>query len=177
MSPECDKSLPNSRDESGRTLLIMALQVERPDMVKKLLEFEADPNIPDEEYGMSPLCHSVICQQLSSSHDLFKYNADVNIADKRGVTPLMMACAFNDTMHCTLHLEHAAIVDSVDCNGWTALHYCAFANADVCACLLLDEGADREITDLHNRKALHIAQFKEYGDVIAVLEDYESRLH
>ena len=110
-------------------MLILAILVERSDMVELLLEHGADPNITDQEGNMSPLMHAVSRSLIRASYSLTKRNADVNLADNNGVTALMMACALGDQSHCELLISKLAEPDAVDCNGWTALHYCAFSGS------------------------------------------------
>eukprot|EP01041_Mallomonas_annulata_P001217 gene1217-2368_t len=177
MKKDPEEGFADAKDEEGRPLLVMAVQVERADMVELLLSFDAHPNIPDEEYLMTPLMHAITVSLTAASIELLKHKADPNIADKNGVTPLMMACAVSDQTHCRLLLDHLAEVDAVDCNGWSALHYCAYSGSSQCCMMLIDEGADREIADIHHRKAAHLAHYKDFGETISVLEDYKSKLN
>jgi ankyrin repeat protein len=112
----------------------------------------------------------------SITRALMNHGASNSMPDFNCITPLMLACANNDVVHCKILCSKIIEIDAQDENGWTALHYCAFANAAKCTTFLINEGANRNIKDGNNRKPLHVARFKQSGDVEALLEDMKSKL-
>lgn len=168
--------VPAAQD-SGRTALSIAVKTRRSELIEILLEFNANPNLVDLDTGMSPLMFAVSTSNVGAADMLLKNGADVAHVDYQGVTPLMLASSIGDWDCTHLLLKHNANVDAVDLNGWTPLHHAAFGgNPDVCE-LLIEEGANRKIKNNQNRKALHIARSKGFGNVIAVLEDKKSVLY
>jgi len=162
--------------ERGRSLLSLAVIIRRVDIVEVLLNFGAQPNLAEEDTLFTPLMYAVYSSSYSAAELLIEHKADVNLSDANGVTPLMIACSLADENIAKLLISKKAILDAVDKNGWTSLHYCAFSGSKECTIALIDEGADRSLCDLNNRRPLHVARYKDHGDVVAILEDYVSKL-
>lgn len=119
---------------------------------------------------------AITTSNVGAADMLVRGGADVKHVDYQGVTPLMLAASMGDWDCVHLLLRSRAEVDAIDLNGWTPLHYAAFGGNPDCCELLIEEGANRKIKNNQNRRALHIAQSKGFGDVIAVLEDKKSKL-
>ena len=163
--------LLNQLDETGRTALSIAAKIKSDSIVEYLLENNALPDIPDENTGRTPLMYSV----LSRSHDMTKIlvmaGASVNFADFQSVTPLMLAATVNDVVMCKILCSNPRLlVDAVDINGWTALHYCAcFGSTDAMRYILREEAANKKLRDMNKRKPIDVAKFKNHLDCVALL--------
>lgn len=168
----------NGYDENGFTALSLAVKAKRFDMVLLLVNSKASLDLSDEKTGMSPLMYSLHNRTHEISHLLIKEGADVNGCDFQDVSPLMIACCIDDAEMTLALTANLANVDKQDFNGWTPLHYAAFGcSAESCR-ILISYGADRTVKDNKNRRALHIARYKDVkvGECIAVLEDYTNVL-
>ena len=164
-------AVPNSQDFYGNTPLHLSGGV---DVAKLLLEEgKANPNIPNMD-GICALHSSVERLDVASVRLLLKHNAKVDVADNSNwFTPLHMALlASNHTvisgshsgeesrrmiveLLCRDHLDFN--INEKDCNGNTALHFCAqleTSDAAEIMALLLEKGADPNIANGRNQRAL-----------------------
>lgn len=145
-------------------------------MVELLLSCHANPNVVDEETGMTPLLYSISNKTYRITTILLKYGADPNISNFKGVTGLMIAAALGDINTCRLLVKYNINIDYVDYNGWNALFYSTLYNSiDVCDYLLC-EGIDKDMRDNKNRRALNIARYLNNGPIVALLESYKRRI-
>ncbi len=89
---------PNEPASSGfYPLHIMAARHDaNPQIISKLLQGRADPNVQDQ-FGQTPLMWSIVMRGNSSIIQLLlDNNADVNLCDNQGQTALMYAKAFHN---------------------------------------------------------------------------------
>jgi len=197
------KSEIDSPDLDGRTPLICAIvsrrseKVNPTELVDILLTAGADVNVPDSFNGMTPLHYAIIARDEKLVTDILGRGAFVNMADLRCVTPLMMAVSNNLALASMVMINKLAELDAVDENGWSALHYAAYAGYPKCVKVLVNNAADRYLRDNNKRRPLHIARFRDdvikknppitkaeraallnvnHGECIAALEDAKSRI-
>lgn len=166
---KANPAMVNQYNTDGMTPLSLAVKILNIDMVDFLLDYDALPDIVDENSGRTPIHFSVMSKAHLITQTLIQNNASVDMPDFKCVTPLMLAAANSDIAHLKLLIDKAAEVDARDENGWTPLHYAANANALKCCKYLMREGANRHLRDLQKRRALDIARFRDFGDVIALL--------
>ena len=88
---------------------------------------------------------------------LLDHNADVNIQDKDGRTPLHWCAREGNENLCRLLLEHNADVNIQEKHGFTALHWCAFRGYENLFRLLLERNADVNIQDKDGSTPLHLS--------------------
>jgi ankyrin repeat protein len=91
---------------------------------------------------------------------LIKHSADVNAADRYGLTALMFAATLNGNpdVFITL-LKHGADINAVDKDGRTALMFAAMLNGNPeIIALLIKHGADVNIKDHYGKNALDYAE-------------------
>lgn len=150
----------NAYDDRGRTPLSLAIKVVRADIADHLLNMQANPNKvddwpnhPDQLTGASPLLSAVLADLPGTAVELARYNADVNIADRYGLTPLMLACLLGDQELCDMLLENQAEPDARDNAGWTPLIYAAYAGHLGCVKRLLEAGANPRMKDKRGHSA------------------------
>ncbi len=169
--------LVNQYDENGYTPLSLAVKINDLEIVEALLHAGALPDILDEGSGRSPLLFSVQLGSSTISELLLNHGASVNMPDFKCITPLMIATSLNDLPMCQLLCSRLEVeLDIQDENGWSALHYGSMTNAVECVKFLIAEGADKRLRDVNQRKALHLAKFKQHGECVAVLSSAASKV-
>lgn len=103
-----EKKFPiDTQNEKGETALICASQKGSLNVVKFLLEQNANPNI-QEHLGNSALLFAVQNRSIDIVKILLLKNADPNISNHEGTTPLLIAVENNETEAVTLLLEKKA---------------------------------------------------------------------
>ena len=101
----------NLQDYGGQTPLSWATEQEGGDtldIVRRLLEHGADPNICDIRH-LTPLHEASYRGLLEVTRLLLSYGAIVNVEDKEGRTPLRMAASKGHHQIMRLLLEHDAV--------------------------------------------------------------------
>jgi ankyrin repeat protein len=167
-------------------VLCCAIQAEQPDLVKLLLAKGADPNARDSE-GQSALSNAIIVGggdegmasmirsgQAFTTNPVSDYDAgrnrsgsifdmliskgaDVNSADRGGLTPLIWCVGNNSLREARILLSKGAKLEARDLLGRTALIHCAMESDTKLASLLLKRGAKIEKHDDEGYTALMLA--------------------
>jgi ankyrin repeat protein len=106
---------------------------------------------------------SVIQQKLQDNQ------INLNIADHRGFTPLIVAAQENNVELIKSILQVDSNVNRVDAYGKTALHWAATNGNPEIVELLIKHGADVNTKDLSNQKALYYAKTKNTQEKIKLL--------
>lgn len=178
-----------------------AIRKDNVEMVKVLLEHGANPN----GYGYldRPPLHKAavhgglaeIPSFFSSKHEkmmllLLQYNADPNLKDKSGETPLMTAADLGFKKGAEVLLQHGAKIEETDNSGNTALIIAAETEDGLGVVKrLLNAKADVNAVNEDGNTALHAASKNEKGhgivkallkakaDVSAVNKDGNTALH
>ena len=115
-------------DAASCSLLHLAVQLQKPDMVSYLL-ISIDPNIKDAR-GRTPLYYLTEDKHKHTQKTvsiLFASGADILARDHQGWTPLHMSSHYNFSPTVSSLLKAGARVDVVDNAGMTPLHHCAFS--------------------------------------------------
>lgn len=120
----------NFRDIAGFTPLIIAARKNYLQIVEALLKAGARPDIADD-YGQTPLMFTRDAGVIAL---LIRYKANVNIQDKRGMTPLMHMIVLNEPEAIKLLLAAGAQVAIKDKSGKSSLDY-AQKNTEILAIL------------------------------------------
>lgn len=109
------------------------------------------------QYGNSALMKAVREAKSDVAKELIDAKADLEITNIDGNTALWNAC-FGQDYKCVELLVKAGIkLDSKNDNGVTALMYSASAGKEDMVKLLLEFGADKELTNLDDFKAIDLA--------------------
>lgn len=98
------------------------------------------------------LNHGIIAELL-----ICQYNADVNIVDQSGMSPLHYAAYRRDFLLMSLLIESDANVNLQDTHGYTPLHKSIWSEEKVCVDLLLSSGANPTLQASDGSTALHLA--------------------
>ena len=161
------------KDEFGDTPLMYAALHATPEVVRGLLDHEADPNQANDE-GATPLMRAardfrkirlllasgaavdaksqngrtalhIAARQTGTGQALevlLAGDADVNVKDARGVTPLMEASQTGDVRSMKVLLKHGAAINMQRKNGRTALMAAVRSRRAEAVWFLIDRGAD-----------------------------------
>jgi len=106
---------------NGKTLLMLACSQGNEKMIKTLIKHHVDASF--KNYDGNTALH-ISCQQRNSeaAEMLLQYQPEIiNIQNKKGKTPLMMACKLGDTFMVSLLLNYQSNANQIDHNGKTAL--------------------------------------------------------
>ena len=106
---------------------------------------------------------------LAAISKLAERGRNLNLADRRGRTALMLAAAKGDVRLTGRLLDLGAAVDERNAAGGTALMFAAQYDRAAAARLLLEQGADADIQAAKGWTALMIASLKGNSEVIEVL--------
>ena len=112
--------------KSGATPLYDAARAGTAEIVKNLVTYGADPNVPNAA-GLTPLHQAAARGNLDMVKELVQAGADVNAIAKNGRTPIFYAAARGKASTVNYLLEKKAEVNLADVDGVTPLH-CAAAS-------------------------------------------------
>ncbi|XP_062906501.1 receptor-interacting serine/threonine-protein kinase 4 [Mobula hypostoma] len=119
--------------------------------------------------GMSLLHYAVQLDNEEAVRLLLLYNANPNVANKRGSTPLHLASEKNLKVIVELLLGKKANVNAKDEDQWTPLHFAAQSGEETLLRLLLDRNASTNEVDFEGRTPLHVACQHSHENVVRVL--------
>jgi ankyrin repeat protein len=160
---------PDSRDETGRTALMIAAEAEySADRVVLLLEHGASPNLAGKN-KLTPLMVAAANYQPDIVKVLLDHGADPNAVDESGETVLLKAAASRRSWHeeekPLIHflLEKGADRQRANPHGITPLMLMA-GEGNPAVRLLLDKDVDVNARDDQGNTALHYAARSFVGD-------------
>ncbi|MBW0432707.1 ankyrin repeat domain-containing protein [Leptospira yasudae] len=144
---------PNANLYHGVTPLSLSIKYERLEIVRTLLKFSADPNLADENTGLTPLLHCIIEDSpLEMMNALIQGNADLNQKDRNGMSPLHHCVNEGKLEPFRLLLESGADPNVQDFDGVTCMNLAKSSHGmSEFAELLLKHGADPMIKDKHGK--------------------------
>lgn len=128
----------------------------------------------------TPLHEAAQSARYDNAKALIESSAEVNALKRADWTPLMLACAkTHDEASCdtvNLLLEHGALPNCVNKDGWSALHLtCRDGNVDILN-LLLRNGADVHKLTNNGRSALHIACLHGHLKIVGALLNLDNSI-
>ncbi len=116
------------------------------------------------------LCKAAFEGGLSEVRRLIDSGADVNYTKSFGSTPLIDAAYNEHADVVSLLLQRGADVNSVDCDGWSALHCAAWHDlSGRCVELLLRAGADVDARNTNGATPLHCAVWSNNEEAVRAL--------
>ncbi|MCB9229326.1 MAG: ankyrin repeat domain-containing protein [Deltaproteobacteria bacterium] len=134
----------NLTDSEGKTALYHAIHNKHTQMAQFLIQYAR----PDQQsdFGWAPLHIAVFMDNLTIVRDLIKANANVNLPDKNGNTPLHLAVRFWERLRKTYIIQDLvaakALMDRKNNWGESSLYLAImYAPADIVR-ILVDAGAD-----------------------------------
>ncbi len=111
---------PNATDGYGNTPLSIAAHFGQTDAIDLLLKNGAA--IDGIDGKMTPLQCAVYSKRPEAAAFLLQQDANPNLADEYGATPLTVAAANGDTNLVKLLLDAGASIEQADKLGWRPLH-------------------------------------------------------
>lgn len=159
----------NIRDDLNRTALMWATSYCYIDIVRLLLEREADISASN---GATVLMIAAENGNTEILDMLLDNGADIEHKDSYGYTALMYAAWNGKVDALRLLLDRGANIEANDNLFATALIYAARCDRVETVQLLLERGAKFEVKDRFGSTALMAAQEKQNHDVISILSSY-----
>ena len=131
-------------------------------------------NARDLSSGATGLHYTVERRDTVWTRWLLQENANPNVADKRGITPLILATQINFIEGVEALIEGGAQIDVANATGETPLIYAVHARNYELMEVLLKAGANPDRTDNSGRSARDYARERGAGTrVLAVIEEFE----
>lgn len=140
----------------GMTSLSLAVKYNRLEIVRILIEYFADPNLPDEKTGLTPLIHSILEDRSTTMMStLIESGADLDQRDRNGMSPLHHCVNEGRLEPLRFLLEKGADPNVRDSNGVTCMNLSKSSHGmSEFVELLLKYGADPTIKDKHGKTYL-----------------------
>ncbi|MCJ1242239.1 hypothetical protein MMC14_010246 [Varicellaria rhodocarpa] len=159
-----------SKDKSGRTALICAVQQGWDPVVQLLLDKGADIEAKDNN-GMTALLYAAENGRDIILQLLLNRDADIEAEDRLGKTALLYAAENGKDTIIQLLLDKDANIEAKDSYGKTCLLRAAASGKEIAVQLLLDKGADIEAKDNDGKTALLHAAEKGKDTIVQLLLD------
>jgi ankyrin repeat protein len=121
--------------------------------------------------GQNALIAALSYNSLDEVKLLLDHDADPNVRDHAGWTPLHFAAWFGSTSAVMQALlDHGAKINERNDRGITPLYFASISGHELQVRLLLEHGADRSIASTSGYTPLRAAQVKGYYAVVALLD-------
>ncbi|XP_017261877.1 transient receptor potential cation channel subfamily A member 1b [Kryptolebias marmoratus] len=155
----------NCCDDHGNAPLHWAVERNKAESCRTLLDLGADPNILNTAL-LSPLHLAVSLGHNSLVGLLLSYNTtDCNLEGDLGNTPLILACSINNCEALSILIKHGARLCQQNKLGHFAMHAAAFAGAKKAMEVILKAGEEHghaainhiNYLDKSNSSPLHLA--------------------
>lgn len=160
-----DSQALNGRDDQGNVPLHWAVETNKMESCRALLDLGADPNVLNTAL-LSPLHMAISLSHNNLVGLLLSYSAtDCNLRGDLGNTPVMLACSINNCDALTILIKHGAKLCQQNKLGHFAIHAAAFAGARKAMEVILKSGEEVGHTttghinylDKSNSSPLHLA--------------------
>ncbi|XP_071944828.1 uncharacterized protein [Antedon mediterranea] len=185
---QAQHSLVNSTDDSGNSLLLLAVEINQLDLCRFLLLNGASSNVGNQELQLYPLHYASAPEvDLAILELLVKYGANPNVANELFETPLHDVCEHYQPEKTKVLLAAEADVNALDQFENTALHkatktvvreggHITLKPEDICECvaivkLLVEAGVDVNAKGKDDTTALHNSALNCCARAVAYLLD------
>lgn len=119
--------------------------------------------------GNTSSIHSAVKNNHLAEVKNYVERGDLELPDKNGLTPLLVAAYYGHTAIVKYLCEKGARVDADDNKGWTSLMYAAYYNYVEIAKILLAHNADKSIKNPKGHSAFYYANKYGHNDIATVL--------
>ena len=161
---------PNTRDAKGQTGLNIAMIEHSPKVAKLLLEQPGTDVNALNNAGESALMLAAIKGDMASAQWLLDRGARVN---QPGWAPLHYAATGPEPRLVRLLLEHGAEIDAPSPNGTTPLMMAAQYGSEDNVKILLDKGADPNLRNQKELRAVDFAKLSGRAPLVKALEQLQ----
>ncbi len=165
-----DMSDINQAVFGGATALHLAVVHGDIELVRYLINAEADINIHERKNGSTALHYAASSDKREIIKLLLNAGANVNAADNGGWTALHAAAAHDHVEIVKMLLNHHSGINIMDDDGVTPLHVAAYHDSARSAEVLLANHADLNVKESMSRTPLDIARERKSIRVIKLIE-------
>ena len=157
------------QDEHGITPIYLAAQNNHLEMLRLLLTFSGNPNIPESKFGRTPILRAVECGNMEIVELLMSTTDTPNAPDNDGRTPIRCAAYKGYINIARILMSTTDTPNAPDNNGWTPIHKAAF-NGHIDFVQLLMSTTDTPNAPANNgRTPIFEAAFSGHIDVVRLL--------
>ncbi|KAJ4042661.1 hypothetical protein NW763_011479 [Fusarium oxysporum] len=142
------EAIPNPKDVLGRSPMFLACSTGMTEVVDKCLQFGVDPTVADT-WGRTPLHLAASFGSEDVIKTLIKHGADLTAQDEDGFTPLHLASRYCHVRSCEHLIEKAASLTIKNNRGSTLLHLACIRGQSQAARLILQNGPQTMVADVH----------------------------
>lgn len=166
----------NTRDDQGRTPLMVAAAQGHINVVNRLIALTAEINSRDN-HGINPLGLAAAQGHLEVVNRLAELGVDINSQNNRGTTPLMAAAAYGRINIINRLIELGAEINTQDNRGTTALMAATvFGHINVVN-RLIELGAELNTRDNQGRTPVRLAAAYGRIDIVNRLVELGAELN
>ena len=144
----------------GMTPLHVATTFGNSYAVNAILDICSAPHIVNaaDTLGRTPLHLALRTGNVTNITKLLDISANVYLVDKDQTAPIHIAASMGNLSVLIRLLDiSSGLVNVEDVNGWTPLHWAAYAGHHYCVRELVDRGAVKDKTNTQNDMPLHLA--------------------
>lgn len=169
---DINNTIDESDDSIGSNALLLASEFYHKEIIKILLEHNADVNFKNH-------LNKTALEYVSSNDDNFdialefiKRGADVNALDNENAAPLMYAASYNAKKILNLLIENNADINIQSKSGYTALILAALNNNLDIVKILIEKKADVFARDGYGRRCLYYADENGNAEMYEIFRKY-----
>ncbi|XP_051784506.1 uncharacterized protein LOC114652791 [Erpetoichthys calabaricus] len=154
-------------DDKGHTPVHWAALTGSVELIKYFINCNVDVNRQsNSEYLQRPIHWAAVNGHISVVDLLHEAGVSLDVTDKRGCTPLILASQYGHTDLCCYLIGKGAQLYSCDNEGDNALHWAAFKGYCELTRLLIYSGFSPQQADIVGQTPLHLAVLS--GDLLTV---------
>jgi ankyrin repeat protein len=165
---------PNSVDRNGLPAILLSASRQQVKIVEALIKSGADINKKGTDkkqkiFNSSALIAASANGNINIVKALSDANADKNITDDTGLTPLMSAAYMGNDNIVALLIQNGASIEQKDEKGYTALMFASNAGKINSIKVLLENNANVNAKDIDNSTPVMFASQHGFNDVVRLL--------